>query len=210
MINMLNCNNMEDLLLNQLITHYNLPDMVIESWYKKTNEKYFEIEDSSAGELVLHTTRNIGMAKFSNPNKINLTILNYDKFITKVESEPFKHCRKRCDIIVYCNQSFILGELKDRKDKSKVRSGAKKQLISSLETIISVHDIKSFIDSKNVKRCCYFNKQSSSPTSLNATIAFNRLSSIYPDGFKMRCPKIETLGFEFYEYKGEQTLILDS
>lgn len=203
---------MEVLLTDKLISHYNLSSPEITDWFINTEESYFEIEDTNAGEIQLHTVRGEGMAKFLNRDTLELTIINYDKFITSIRDEPFKNGRKRCDIIVSCNidRYFILGELKDRNPQGNVRSVAKKQLLSSIQTLKSVPEINTYINSKAVKRSCYFNKQPTSPPFLTATTAFNRLSSVYPDGLKMSKPDIEELGFEFYEYTGEQTMNLTS
>lgn len=208
MIDTKNCKDMQTLLTNEFIAHYKLPNFAINNWVLVTEDSYFEIEDTHAGEIVFHTARGQGMAKFNNTNSLKLSILNYDKFLTAIPFEPFKKGRKRCDIIVHSltDRYFILGELKDRNPKDKVRSSAKKQLLSSLETIKAVPEIDAFINKKIIKRCCYFNKQSTSPAILNVTTAFNRLASIYPNGFKMNKPKMELLGFEFYEYTGEQTM----
>lgn len=203
---------MQNLLINEFLSHYKLPHFAIDDWYIETDRKYFEIEDTNNGEIILHFTRGSGMANFKNDNSLNLSILNYDKFITAIPDEPFKNGRKRCDIII-CSSSdryFILGELKDRIPKTKVRSGAKKQLLSSLQTIKAVPAIDALMNKKIIRRCCYFNKQSNSPASINATAAFNRLTSFYPDGFKMDKPDIESLGFDFYEYTGEQTMTLSN
>jgi hypothetical protein len=48
------------------------------------------------------------------------------------------------------------------------------------------------------------------PVLLTATTAFSRFSTVYLDGFQMIKPEIEALGFEFYEYTGEQTMNLTS
>lgn len=201
--------------MTNLVAHYGLPIPMTTNWFINTIEAYFEIEDTVAGEIVLHTTRGLGMGKFSNLDALNVTVFNYDKFITSIDDEPFKHGRKRCDILLDSNDDkyFILGEIKDKalltdgKIKN-VRSEAKKQLLSSLQTIFEVPEILTYINSKTTKRCCYFNKQSSSPVTLNATTAFNRLLNFYPDGFQMSKPDIEAFGFDFYEYTGEQTMIL--
>jgi hypothetical protein len=111
------------------------------------------------------------------------------------------------------NRYFILGEIKDRNilnrnSRKNVRKGAKEQLLSSLQTILAVPSIATYSTQKVIKRCCYFNKQSTSPATLTATTAFNRLSNFYPDGFKMSKPDIEAFGFDFYEYTGQQTMTL--
>jgi len=155
-------------------------------------------------------TRDSGMARFSNPDNLTFSIVMYEKFITNVADHAFKYGRKRCDIVMSSRSEryFVLGELKNRIHESKVRKCAKEQLISSVQTLLEVSEIKECIDSKAIKRCCYFNKQSKSPSLINATSAFNRLSGIYHDGFKMNFPDLEKLGFEFFEYTGMQTMVL--
>lgn len=203
---------MEDLLTNKLVSHYNLPAPTTTNWFVRTEATYFEVDDTSTGDIVVNTNRGSGMAKFSNVDALSVNVVNYDKFITSIQDEAFKQGRKRCDILVTChsNRYFILGELKDRNPRGRVRSGAIKQLLSSLQTLTTVPEINAYIDSKAVKRCCYFNKQSTSPTNLSATIAFNRLSRAFPDGFRMSKPEIESFGFDFYEYTGEQTMALSN
>ena len=168
-----------------------------------------------AVEIAIHTNRGLGMGKFSNLDALNITVINYDKFITSIQDEPFKNGRKRCDILLDSdsNRYLILGEIKDRNifkknSRKNVRKGAKEQLLSSLQTIYAVPMIVTYSTQKAIKRCCYFNKQSASPATLIVTTAFNRLSNFYPDGFKMSSPDIEAFGFDFYEYTGQQTMIL--
>jgi hypothetical protein len=206
---------MEDLLMTNLVAHYSLPVPTTTNWFVQTAETYFEVEDTNAGEIVLHTTRGLGMGKFSNLDALDITVINYDKFITSIQDEPFKRGRQRCDILLNSNNNryFVLGEIKDRNiinknSRKSVRKGAKEQLLASLQTIISVPEIASYVNPKIIKRCCYFNKQSVSPVILSVTTAFNRLPNFYPDGFKMSKPDIEALGFDFYEYTGEQTMTL--
>ena len=206
---------MEDLLKTNLVAHFNLPIPTTTNWFLQTAEIYFEVEDTHAGEIVLHTIRGLGMAKFSNFDALSVTVINYDKFITSIEDHLFKNGRQRCDILLNSNDNryFVLGEIKDRtiinkNSRKSVRKGAKEQLLASLQTILSVPEIVSYLNSKIIKRCCYFNKQSASPVSLNAITAFNRLPNFHPDGFKMSKPDIEALGFDFYEYTGEQTMTL--
>ena len=201
---------MEDLLKINFIAQYGLPPSTVTNFIIETSEPYFEIEDTNTGEIVKHTESGLGMAKFSNSNSLSIKIVNYDKFVTEILDESFKNGRKRCDIILSCfsDRYFVLGELKDRNPKAKVRSIAKKQLLDSLQTLLAVPEIKDYINSKAIKRCCYFNKQATTPTRLIATNAFNRLTNIYQDGFKMNNPDIESFGFEFFEFTGQQTMKL--
>jgi hypothetical protein len=212
----LTTHSMEDLLRKELTTHYSIPVCTTSNIFIATDETYFEIEDTNTREILLHTTRGNGMANFSNPDKIEVTVTNYDKFVSSLPHH-FEHGRKRCDILVSSNNNkcFILGELKDRNISNKsarknIRGGAKKQLLQSLETLIDVEEILDYINTKSIKRCCYFNKKSESPKIINATTAFNRLPNIFPDGFKMSYPNLEALNFEFWEYTGEQTLTVHS
>lgn len=198
--------------MDKFIAHFGLPTPIIIDFIINTDSAYFELEDNTAKEIELHTVRGSGMAKFNNQDKLNLSVVNYDKFVTSITDEPFKNGRKRCDVVLSCTTTryFILAELKDRNPVGNVRRGAKKQLLASLITLLDVPEIKSHIDSKVVKRCCYFNKKPVSPPLLTATTAFNRLAVIYPDGFKMSSPDIEACDFEFYEYIGDQTMTLTS
>lgn len=200
---------MEDLLRTDFTAHYGLPICTTTNITEVTIEPYFEIEDTEAKEIMLHIARGRGMANFSNPSKMQITIANYDKFVTSLPNH-FQEGKKRCDIIVTCNTNkyFVLGELKDSPNIKNHRTKAKKQLVQSLRTLIEVNEILDYINAKSIKRCCYFNKQSKSPAIINAVTAFNRLANVFPDGFKMTHSDIEALGFEFWEYTGEQTLTM--
>lgn len=200
---------MEDLFLVTFTAHYILPVAGTVNFTLTTTATYFEVEDDASRELVLHSAVGAGMARFSNPNQLQLTIVNYDKFLTSLPN-AFQNGKQRCDLIL-CSDSadyFMLGELKDRIPSGKVRKGAKDQLIASLEILLEVADIARLAASKTTKRCCYFNKQSKAPAILSAVSAFNRLASLYVAGFQMSSPAIEALGFDFYEYTGSQTVQL--
>jgi hypothetical protein len=199
---------MEDLLRNDFTTHYGLPVCIEPNLVIETDEAYFEIEDTIAREIAIHTIVGQGMARFSNPAKLKITISNYDKFVTSLPHQ-FQNGRKRCDIVVYDDEKyFILGEIKDSPNIKKHRKKAKKQLFESLTTLTAVTQILVSINLRSVKRCCYFNKQTSSPALITATTAFNRLSTIFVDGFKMSHSEIEGQNFEFWEYLGGQTLTM--
>ncbi|MDR3286468.1 MAG: hypothetical protein LBT27_03390 [Prevotellaceae bacterium] len=199
---------MENLLKNSFTTFYHIPYSNVKNIALNTNELYFEIEDNNR-EMQLHTSRGNGMAKYSNPQQLSITIINYDKFITSLPS-IFQQGKKRCDFIVYSanNTHFLLNELKDRKPTSIVITKAKKQLLESLKLITAVNSIQNYIANFSIKRCCYFNKQAHSPQNITATNAFNRLNTLAQNGFKMSYPDIETFGFEYYEYSGNQIYVL--
>lgn len=200
---------MEALLRNSFTAHYGLPVCTEPNLVLATNDSYFEIEDTAAREIVLHTIPGHGMARFSNATTLNATVANYDKFVTSLP-HGFQLGRKRCDIIVTtdADRYFIIGEIKDSPNISNHRKKAKKQLVESLTTLLAVPQILALVNSKVVKRCIYFNKQPTAPATITAVTAFNRLPTLFTDGFKMSHPGIESLNFEFWEYLGEQTVIL--
>lgn len=199
---------MENLLRNDFTAHYGLPVCTEPNLVIETDELYFEIEDTFAREIVIHTTIGEGMARFSNPTSLRITVANYDKFVSSLPSR-FQNNRKRCDIIVSdAGRHFMLGEIKDSPNIKQHRKKAKKQLFESLTTLIAVPQILASINIRIIKRCCYFNKQTSSPAPITAITAFNRLSTIFTDGFKMSHTGIEGQNFEFWEYLGGQTLTL--
>ncbi|NBV14684.1 MAG: hypothetical protein EBS07_11550 [Sphingobacteriia bacterium] len=200
---------MEDLLRNDFTAHYSLPASSLSNFVIETNDIYFEIEDGVSREIVIHNTIGQGMARFSNPNVLLITIANYDKFLTSLPNS-FQRDRGRCDIIV-CDprRCFILGEIKESINIKRNRKNAKKLLFESLNTLIEVPQIQELINRREVKRCCYFNKQTNAPEVLTATTAFNRLSTLFPEGFKMNHPDFEAQNFEFWEYLGGQTLTIN-
>lgn len=199
---------MEYLLRNDFTAHYGLPDCFEPNLVIQTNETYFEIEDTATREIALHTINGGGMARFSNPSALTITIANYDKFVTSLPNN-FQNGKKRCDIIV-CDdgRNLIFGELKDSPNIKQHRKKAKKQLYESLTTLLAVPQFLALTKRKTVKRCCYFNKQTNSPSIITATTAFNRLSLFFKDGFQMSYPAIEDQNFEFWEYLGGQKLTL--
>lgn len=198
---------MEKLLRDNFTTHYKLAKCTTPDLVMITNKPYFEIEDDKDKNIILYTNKGSGEARFSNPTQLEIMIANYDKFLSSLPS-GFQHGKKRCDLIVTSYQCdyFILGELKNSVYIEKRREKAKDQLYDTLNLIIDVPQISSFINTKTVKRCCYFNKQSEAPATINATIAFNRLSTVIAGGIKMSFSEVEAHGFEFWEYTGEQTL----
>lgn len=201
---------MENLLKNHFTIHYGQPISTVAGMTMITNEPYFELEDDNRGNILLHTKVGMGMARYSNPQKISITIINYDTFFTSL-SHSFQQGKKRCDLIVYSTNSlkyFLLNELKNRDYREDVRQSAVKQLLESLKTIIEVKIIQNFIDNYDTKMCCIFNKQPHSPIGITATAAFSRLSSVVTNGFKMSNPDIESYGFELWEFPDNQIYLL--
>ncbi|MFN8714283.1 MAG: hypothetical protein ACK5Z2_15650 [Bacteroidota bacterium] len=201
---------MENLIIEPFLRHYGLnsTDFPVLNFVQKTNELSFEIEDISTNkELVVHTTPNAGMARFSNADKMVVYILNYDKFLS---ATPFsvQEGIGRCDAILYTADKthFLFAEIKDRNPDSKnFRKKARKQLIASLTLISGITVIGVDLNHFTNKRCGIFNKQSNSPSPINAVSAFNRISRLTTSGMKRSDTIIEQLGFELWIFMGNQT-----
>ena len=174
-----------------------------------TSLGYFEIEDANR---IIVITQNNGTAKYSNPNNKGVAIINYDGFLSSLP-EKFQHGKERCDLIVYTidNTHFYLNELKDSHPNNKVLSKAIKQMLATLIELKKVQVIFQFINGFASKKCCYCNKQPSSNSEIiKATLnAFNQLKFIAPDGLQLSHPQITALGFELFEYMGNQVMSLN-
>lgn len=199
---------METLLRNDFTNHYGLSVSMTPNIALSTSDHYFEIEDDANRETQLSTTVGSGMAAYRNTNSYTVIIINYDKFITGLPN-AFQQGKERCDLIIHTtNQGyFLLNELKDRKPKNKVRTKSISQLLSSLRLIMAVPSIAAFANTHTFRRCCFFNKQAMAPPTITATTAFNRGNTINR-GLKMSNLGIEALGFELWEYSGNQVFIL--
>lgn len=206
---------METLLRNKYTVHYGQPLCVRGTISKSTNATYFELNDDST---IIYQQKDEGVAKFNNPAQKNITAINYENFVGLL-SPRFRNGRGVCDIITLSdnNEDFLLNELSDTLMKyvlpysnakgSQIgkREKAKEQLIKTLEDLLNVPDISSYISNYKNKRCCFFNKKSMSPAAISATKAFGRINNLTSQGFKMSNSIIESKGFEYYEYSGEQT-----
>lgn len=199
---------METLLRNNFTAHYGLSVSATPNIALSTTAQYFEIEDDEYRETQLHSIVGSGMAAYRNTNGYTTIIINYDKFITGLPN-TFQQGKERCDLIIHTTNRryFLLNELKDRKPKKKVRTKSISQLLSSLTLIMDVPAIAAFAHTHTSRHCCFFNKQAMSPPTIQATTAFNRVNTINR-GFKMSNPDIEALGFELWEYSGNQVYTL--
>ena len=200
---------MESLLINDFINHHSLPACTI-SIAQNVSHRYFEIDDV-ARNLIVRMTPSNGMVKYENPYHKDVAIIDYDSFLTNTP-HVFQQGKERCDVLVHTrNESsyFILNELKDRIPATKVLTKATSQMIATLNELNTVPAIVSFISNFTIKKCCYCNTQSTAPNPLSATVAFNRLSTISPNGLKLSNIDIENLGFELWEYSGNQTIKLN-
>lgn len=71
----------EDLLTKDLIAYYHLPDTEITPLHLK--DSYFELDDIEGQGLTLVST---GTAKFSNPEQLEITIIDYEHFFVETVS----------------------------------------------------------------------------------------------------------------------------
>jgi hypothetical protein len=200
---------METLLRNDYTINYGLPVSITTDISQTTIATYFEIEDDAARETKLHFIVGNGIANYRNNHGYKVTIVNYDKFVTGLP-HFFQQGKKRCDLIVHTDnmQYFLLNELKDKRPHPNVAPKATAQLLDSLTHLMAVPTIETFANTHSIKQCCFFNKQSNSPITINATAAFNRASTISSSGLKMSNADIEAFGFELYEYSGNQVYTL--
>jgi hypothetical protein len=201
---------MKNLLENEFLRHYDLLECPVADFVETISSRYFELDDTPAEGLMLHTARGAGAARFSNPDILQpIHIVHYEKFIDQLP-HPFRRGRKKCDFILACetDRYVVLGEIKDSPAVRDYRRKVIQQLLSSLQTLVAVPEISVFFSEKSNRRCCYFNRQSKAPEPLNAVAAFNRLPHAFPDGLKMEQADMASLDFEFWEYSGSQTFVI--
>ena len=189
----------EDLLTKDLIAHYQLPDTKITPLHLKNS--YFELDDID-GQGLTQVSTGTGSAKFSNPKQLEITVIDYERFIDAINDPIFQKDRGRCDLCCTADDYCVLGEIKKRQQISTARKKAKKQLLASLKTLNEVPQIATFMSSKREKCCCFFYKKPSDIAPLSAVSAFNRVDT-YTDGSEGEAPHITALGFKFYEYKSD-------
>ncbi|WP_062326875.1 hypothetical protein [Treponema endosymbiont of Eucomonympha sp.] len=130
---------------------------------KNTNDICFSTDDV-CGCLALYPNKNAGTSRFTNGNGYNIVIINYDKFLTSLPN-PVQRGKQRCDIIMYLvkqTDDFLLVEIKKSSNDSS-KSTANKQLLDTLEMLITVPEIETFIKKFQIKRCCRFIKKISAP-----------------------------------------------
>jgi hypothetical protein len=210
---------MKNLLERCFISHYGLTASVSVN-VRSTNDADFDLKDD---EVLIYPPGH-GVAKYENPTRKEINVINYDLFITSLPTK-FQQGREKCDLIAYTSDSscFLLNELTetqlryiaeftlaDGTPKTGKRKKAISQLKRTLKDIATVPAIGSFIKQHSIKRCCFFNKPPLSPAGIIATIAFNRLSFTKPHGFKMSNADIENFGFEIWEFSANQTYLLSS
>ena len=210
---------MDNLLTSRFIAHYALAALEIVVPFADTNAERFELKDDA---VMIYFNEGEGVARYHNNNRLLIKVVNYESFHHALPN-PFQQGKSICDLIVYTketNNYFSLNELTDTNPlyiadftnasgpREGKRNKAMRQLNGTLQLLITVPEIATFINTFQEKRCCFFNKQSHPPITatvpLTVTTAFNRINTITEEGFEMGFPAIESLGFSLYEYSGGQ------
>ena len=209
---------MKNLLEKDFIEYHNLAGNPVVD-IVSTNDKNFDLKDD---DTLVYPFGN-GVAKYKNPNKKTIYVINYEKFFKSLP-QPFQQNRHNCDLIVYTSDSshFLLNELtntnpeyindfaqKDGTPRTGKINVARLQFRQTLEVISDSPTIRSFFNKYATKQCCFFNKQIHAPIGdIIATKAFNRLSTLNDSsGHKMSDPNIESYGFELWEFSGNQVYL---
>lgn len=178
-----------------------------------------------------------GYASFCG-NSFNLSVVNYDTYISKFNGTKIADGRRRCDfimtdtdadsIIVLCEVTSSLGGIenlsrpikKPKKDGTTMVAFPKGkyqkvelQLYQSLETLTNVPSILSYINNKKRKVCLmsYLIKK----TENNAVNAFNRNRMMEAEeagenGAQINCPQIEQFGFDYYRISHAYSFRIDN
>lgn len=217
---------MKDLLENEFITRYNRnPENPVQVFViaKSTQDKLFELKDDDKDIIC----NDLGIARYANPNQIIVNVINYESFINSLPQRVQSSFTKRCDLIVYTADKghFLLNELTNTETKllyehetygikteGKI-SKAKQQLKLSLENLLNVSEIKKYTENFAFKRCCFFSKQeNNAPKEITAVENFNIFNTLSFNGIlignQMSNSDIEGLGFEYWEFYGNQTYLL--
>ncbi len=200
---------MKNLLEHDFIAHHKLTTKTkVTVNVAPTKDTDFDLKDDAT---IVYPSGS-GIAKYHNPNSKEVKVINYESFFKSLP-QSFQNNKDNCDLIIYTSDfsHFILNELTDKgKKKGKKRTHAVAQMLQVLRDICAVPAISSFIGQYTIKRCCYFNKKAQAPSNkINATTTFNRLSTIAPNGFQMSTnSSIAALGFELWEFSGNQTYLL--
>ncbi|MDL2296588.1 hypothetical protein LJC53_05775 [Bacteroidales bacterium OttesenSCG-928-C03] len=223
---------MKDLLKKDFINHYNRhPNLPIKKdeitiLYNSVDDISFEIKEET-GKKDNIGNEIYGVARYLNPNKLEINIIHYEKFITPLPPR-IKNTdnvgKDICDFIVHSanSQYFLLNELtntapefvneyKNSKGKNEGKFvKALRQLKHSLKILDNVPAIHTYIQKFAIKQCCFFNSYSTVIPDINAIETFNRLDKIGPlTPSKMRNTDIESFGFELCVFPSHCTYLLN-
>jgi hypothetical protein len=213
-----------ELLQKDFVSFYNknpanpVLETSVNVFYSSSNDIDFEIIDAKGG----------GIAKYSNPNKLHISDINYEDFIDNLPPRVKNSFKSNdiCDFIVYSdtNKHFLLNELTNTNSKYVLpyenyngkqegkETKAANQMLQTLNYLLAVVSINQFIQKFHSKKCCFFNKQPDTPNQtekdklLNAVSAFNRIVTNF--GVRLNRPEIELSGFEFWSFSGNQKYLL--
>jgi hypothetical protein len=207
---------MKNLLESDFISHYGLPASVTVNVVSTTDADFELVDDTT---LIYSSER--GIAKYSNPTRKEVNVINYESFINSLPPS-FQQGREKCDLLIYTSDLsfFLLNELTNTNPQyvsdftqtnGTQRIGKRNKAISQLKQTlkdICVPNIDTFIKQHKTKHCCFFNKPPLPPNRIIAPIAFGRLSLLAPYGIHTRNSDIESYGFEFWEFSTPQTYLL--
>ena len=183
--------------------HYGIPAPTLTDVILSTSRTAFSIDDNFRTKKLILLSDLSGTAKFRNSKSECCILVNFDLYISNTP-HYFQDGKKRCDVVIVNASGGIVlfGEIKDKKDVSKAGREAVVQLESSVKLVNNVPELKKCIDSNQTKVCAYFN---SAPRNYMAA-PFNRLSLVINSGFKMPKSRINALGFEYWEFVGNQVM----
>lgn len=198
--------------------HYGLGRLVLIE-EAQTAEKRFDLMDDDGAKIVDYGN---GYASFDNDNENEIAVLDYEGYIDKYTGTKFYNGRGKCDCIIESEvgKTLILDEITSStsgiENLTKPINGRKKyeggkfekvehQLHDSLQTLIEVPEIASYVNTLSKKIClCSYTLYSSDVMSLigDPVSAFNLGQKeverqVGENGAKISCPPIEALGFEF-------------
>ncbi|TBH71748.1 hypothetical protein [Aquirufa antheringensis] len=194
-------------MIDEFIKYYGIPNSQLHNLLQKTSDLTFGLKDEN--KVVCITSIELGEAKYRNSNNKVVKIFDYDRFISSLDAN-FQRGRKRCDAVVFTQDksNFIFNELKSKQSFKQATLKGAVQLKSTLDTVLAVPILNRYIKLFKSKKCCFCNSISISPSQLNASQAFGRLSDLLPNGAKLLHNGINKHGFEFWVFSGNQIIIL--
>lgn len=163
-----------------------------------TSDMYFDIMDKLA---TICQPIGKGSATYNNTQSKEITFIDYEDFINQLPLELQKGI-KRCDFIAYDTNSlsfFILNELSQSSTSKGKMNDARQQLHNTAFNLCEAIDVKRFIDTFEVKKCVFSNKNRLISTPNNIADAFSKIQDYLPDPIKLNYHPITKLGFELIE-----------
>jgi hypothetical protein len=194
-------------MINEFIKYYGIPNSQLKDLLQKTSDLTFGLQD--VNKVICISSFESGEAKYRNSSNKEVQIFDYDRFISSLDNN-FQQGKKRCDAVVFTQDKsdFIFNELKSKQNFQRAFQKGAVQLKSTLDIVLAVPILNRYIKRFKSKKCCFCNFISSSPSQINATQAFGRLSGLLPSGAKLLHKGINKHGFEFWVFSGNQAIIL--